>query len=367
MVPGDHFEPYKGEPDKRRLISTLKKKPVDRVPNWEVLIEDKHVEKILGKYAGNTLAFGGDPAKGAGNKAERPMYPDDYIDLCNILGQDMMIFEAGFWTPFKRRDKNGNFVDSFDRSVKTRKDFEELIIDSEEQIEYAVKYLKEYREAVKRRGSKLGITCGFGCIFQTLYEFVIGFEDFMVMCLQDRVLIEEMLELSTEHFVKLAKAVIEAGADIVYPADDVAFKSGLFVKPSQFKEMWVPRMRRIMEPAVEAGLPIVFHSDGKIDDIVHDLLDMGVDGIAGIDPYCVDYSDYKKRFGKNLALFGNIDIAFPLATGTPDDVEKEVIKQMEVLKPGYGYIATSSHSIVNYVPHENFITMINAIHRYGEY
>jgi hypothetical protein len=34
---------------------------------------------------------------------------------------------------------------------------------------------------------------------------------------------------------------------------------------------------------------------------------------------------------------------------------------MEVLKPGYGYIAGSSHPVVN------FTAMINAIHRYGVY
>jgi len=40
---------------------------------------------------------------------------------------------------------------------------------------------------------------------------------------------------------------------------------------------------------------------------------------------------------------------------------------MDALKPGGGYICGSSHSIVNYVPHENFISMLNAIHRYGVY
>ena len=31
------------------------------------------------------------------------------------------------------------------------------------------------------------------------------------------------------------------------------------------------------------------------------------------------------------------------------------------------WIAASSHSIVNYIPHENFITMLNAIRKYGQY
>jgi hypothetical protein len=40
---------------------------------------------------------------------------------------------------------------------------------------------------------------------------------------------------------------------------------------------------------------------------------------------------------------------------------------MDILKPGGRWVAGSSHSIVNYIPHENFITMLNAFHKFGTY
>ena len=55
MVNSKTLDPYIGEPDVERLLSTFKRKPVDRVPNFEVLYEDQHVEKFLGKFAGNTF------------------------------------------------------------------------------------------------------------------------------------------------------------------------------------------------------------------------------------------------------------------------------------------------------------------------
>jgi len=94
---------------------------------------------------------------------------------------------------------------------------------------------------------------------------------------------------------------------------------------------------------------------------------MGVNCINPLDPYCIDYRDYKKRYGKRIALCGNIDIEFPLSKGTPEDVEKDVKEHMDVLKPGYGYVSNSSHSIVNYIPHENYIAYINSVHKYGKY
>ena len=366
MVETKRIELYKGEPDKERLLVAFKRKPVDRVPNFEILIEDKHVEKILGKYAGNTLSYGGDPAKGAGHEG-RPMYPDDFIDLCNMIGQDAMLFDGGLWTPFKRKDEDENLVSAYDKSVKSRKDFEELILDSDTQVKDTIKYIREYREAIKRRNSKIGVSCIYSCISQTLYEFVVGMNDFMMMVYEDRELVEDMLEVSTEHFVKLTKAIVEAGADFIFPADDVAFKTGLFIPPKLFKEIWVQRMARIIEPAVNAGVPVMFHSDGKIDYIVEDLIEMGVNCLNPMDPYGIDYKDYKKRYGDRLCLSGNVDIEFPLSKGTPDDIEKNVKEHMEVLKPGYGYVATCSHSIVNYIPHENVIAYINAIHKYGKY
>jgi len=86
-------------------------------------------------------------------------------------------------------------------------------------------------------------------------------------------------------------------------------------QPDIFKPMWLPRMRRIFEPVVNAGLPILFHNDGK----------------------------------------------------TVEDADRAVKQHMDVMKPGGGYVCGSSHSIVNYIPHQNLITMFNAIHKYGPY
>jgi uroporphyrinogen-III decarboxylase len=97
------------------------------------------------------------------------------------------------------------------------------------------------------------------------------------------------------------------------------------------------------------------------------LVEMGVTAIHPMDPSGIDYRDYKKRYGNRLTLFGNIDITWPLVEGSPGDVEQDVRDHMEALKPGGRWVAGSSHSIVNYIPHENLVAMFNAIHKYGAY
>jgi uroporphyrinogen decarboxylase len=359
------FKTYKGEPDIERLIRAMRRQEVDRVPNFEVLIEDKIVEQILGRSAGNTLAYGGDPAKGVVDETKvRPMYPADWVEICKIIGQDSIILEA-LWTPFKMEDRDGKIVPVSGKPVKKRKDFENLIMPGDEDIKKKMKYVREYRDAVK--GTKIGVGIVFATFVMTIYEFLMDLNDFMIDVYEDYKFIEYMFDISTEYWVRFSKALVKEKIDWCYTADDFGFKSGLFLPPDILKELWFTRYKKIMDPIREADIAIMCHSDGKIDDIVPWLIEYGVDALNPMDPYCTDYREYKKRFGDKIALWGNIDIEWPLAKGTPEDVRKDVREHMDVLKPGYGYICSSSHSIVNYIPYENFIAFINAVHEFGRY
>jgi len=360
------IEPFKGNADKKRFITTLKGEQADRVPNFEILIEDKHVTRLLGREAGNTLGVGGDAAKGS-NAAEavtRPMHAEDYAELCGIIGQDVMALEA-FWTPIKTQAPDGSIVLLNDRSFESKADLNRIIWPTEEDMEERLRYIREYVDVAKK--SDLGVVFSGFCIFQTLYEFVIGMHGCMIMMLEDPDTFCELMSRSADYYAELVKRSIQEGVDAIFCADDFAYNNGLFVRPKLFEELWRPHYDRIMAPVREAGIPLVFHSDGRIDDGVEMLLDMGVDCITPMDPSGVNYADYKKRYGSRVALHGNIDITWPLVGGTPEDVEKDVKAHMDVLKPGGRWIAGSSHSVVNYIPHENFIAMINAIHKYGGY
>ena len=178
------FEPLAAGPDIERLKAAYRGEKTDRVPNFEVLIEDQHVEKILGKPSGNTLSVGGDIAKGADETSAdmRPMYPEDYITLCNVIGQDAIALEA-LWTPIKQKKEDGTVDFMYDKSLKSRKDMDRVIWPGEPELEHVLQYVREYKKAVE--GTKIGMMMLSGCLFQTLYEFVIGMHDCMIMSLDE--------------------------------------------------------------------------------------------------------------------------------------------------------------------------------------
>jgi len=360
------FEPCELGPDIGRLVAAMRGEKTDRVPNFEILIEDEHVERILGRKAGNTLGVGGEVAKGskAGESVTRPMDPGDYIELCRGIGQDAIALES-LWTPIKQHPPDGSVCLLNDRSFKGRPDLDRVIWPDESDIARTLGYVCEYVEAA--RGTGIGVVFLCGAIWQTLYEFVIGLHDCMLMMVDDPDLMDELMSRSADYYAELIRRVIAEGVDIVYLADDFAYNKGLFVRFDMFERAWRRHYDRLMAPVRNARIPLMFHSDGKIDDAVEMLIDMGVDCLNPMDPTGVDYREYKKRYGSRLTLCGNIDITWPLVKGTPADVERDVKEHMEVLKPGGRWIAASSHSIVNYIPHENFLAMINAFHKHGAY
>jgi len=377
------FKPYQGKPDKQRIINAIKGEPVDRVPNLEALIEDKIVEMILGRHIGGaTLGNMTDRVvtKNVLDKAwkvhenlelgkeGRPIYATDFIEICEAIGQDVIRI-GEFFAPFCKIDEVGKKVMVFDRSFKNRKDIKEKLIMPTENMDY-FKWLLPYLEEYKKEAGKknIAVMVSGGDLFQQLYEFIFGIEDFSLLLYDDYSLIEELIEAGVEYWRNFSSYMVnKAGIDIISFSDDLAFKSGLFVKYDVLKKLYLDRYKKVIEPAAISGIPIWFHSDGKIYDILNDLIEMGVNCINPMEPYSMDYRFLKKKYGKNLTLMGNIDITFPLTTGTPEDVRKDVKEHMNVLKPGYRYICASSHDLPNCIPGENIVAFFDAIHEFGVY
>jgi hypothetical protein len=365
-VRSDAFEPYSGKPDKRRLIATYRGEPTDRVPNFEVLIEDHHITRILGRSAGDTLGVGGEVAKGAsaGEAVRRPMYPQDYLEVCRVIGQDCICLEC-MWTPIRQRCADGSLKSLFDRSLKSRNDLSRVVWPGEQDLQRTLGYLREYVQAA--RGTGIGVVLGGASMFQTLYEFVIGLHDCLILSVEDPGFLAELMERSADYYEQLFRRAVAEGVDLLLLGDDFAFNGGLFMPLATFERLWRPAYERIMAPALAAGIPIKFHSDGRLDEAMEMLIDMGFSCINPLDPSGIDCRDYKRRYGRRVALSGGIELTFPLIQGTPQDVEEFIDKLCADLKPGGRWEAASSHSIVNYIPPENFTTMINAIHKYGRY
>jgi uroporphyrinogen-III decarboxylase len=134
--------------------------------------------------------------------------------------------------------------------------------------------------------------------------------------------------------------------------------------PKIFREHFLPRMKRVAE---KIRIPWIYHSDGNLMPILDDLLTLGMNGLANIEPNAMDILELKKKYGTRICLVGNIDLHYTLTQGTPDETEAEVKKRIEEIGPGGGYILASSNSLTPYCKPENVLAMNRALLKYGFY
>ena len=62
-----------------------------------------------------------------------------------------------------------------------------------------------------------------------------------------------------------------------------------------------------------------------------------------------------------------MDTQSALQCGTPASVREEVRRVIEILGPGGGYMAAAVHTVMNDVPPENVLAMVDAVQEFGKY
>jgi len=226
---------------------------------------------------------------------------------------------------------------------------------------YAIEDIEKY---LPKKMRVIGWTSG-------IYEYVVwlmGYENFCFALKDNSGLIKKMFEqvgsLLTGLFEYMTKFNI-IGA--LWLADDLAYTNGLLWSPKPMRRLLFPWYVKISSIAKKAGLPLIFHSDGKLWDIMDDLINIGFNALHPIEPKAMDICEVRRKVGHNLCLIGNIDLGYTLTRGTPDEVEAEVKNRIRDLAPGGGYCVGSSNSIPDYVPLKNYNAMIEATFRYGKY
>lgn len=161
----------------------------------------------------------------------------------------------------------------------------------------------------------------------------------------------------------IQQIVVPARPDFVLFDGDCAYKNGLMVRPDVFRELTFERTKGTVELLREAGILYTFHSDGKVDDFMPMLIELGFAGVHGIEAQANDLADIKRRFGRHITLIGNMDVVF-LSKATVDQVREATENMLRTGCPGGRYIAACNTSPLDYIPEENYLAMAEVIRNF---
>lgn len=155
--------------------------------------------------------------------------------------------------------------------------------------------------------------------------------------------------------------------NISYVAEDFGGQETLLFSPQMIKTFLIPRMKRMIDLAHEAGAYAFFHSDGAIREIIPAMLKAGIDVLNPIQWRSpgMERAALKRDFGDHVVFHGGVDNQQTLPFGSVEDVREEVITNIELLGADGGYILAPCHNIQVISPPENVVAMYEAGYEFG--
>lgn len=159
--------------------------------------------------------------------------------------------------------------------------------------------------------------------------------------------------------------------DIIKIGDDLGTQESLMISPKMYRQMLKPiHADFISFIKSRTKAKVMFHSDGDVVPLIEDFIEIGVDILNPIQTSAGSMSDLpalKRRYGDNMVFCGGIDSHRILPFGSVEDVRQEVQRVMQILGPGGGYLLGAVHTVMNDVPPENVLAMVDAVKEFGRY
>jgi uroporphyrinogen-III decarboxylase len=333
---------------RERVLAALRRRAPDRVPYCELGVDRSLAQRLLGWGA---------PATQASNLEANAYTVDEAKALAAFLRLDNItyVLRAPVYA-HKEAGRDGRLFYG-DGLIKTAADLPRLELpDPSDDSLYAgaEAFLREKGDYSVWFVTRVGI-------FPTMLS--LGTENFCTALYDDRPFVETVLDRYVDWIVVVAERVCRMGFDVFASTDDMAFNTAPFFSPAVFRELVLPRYRRVAE---KITLPWIIHSDGNILPFADDLISVGVIGLHPNERGAVDIRQVKRTYGDRVCVLGNVDLNL-LGMGSPDAVDQEVHDLIRDVGPGGGYIVTSGNSLAGYLLPDNVLALSRAVQRYGRY
>lgn len=344
------------QPDYRRFLDAMWRREPDRVPIAELGIDPPVKEKLLGR-----------PVCGV----------KDDVDFWYRAGYDYIYLRPAYEFPHTMPSimttgapKYGGEQAHKERSVSIMGPgviSGMADIDAYSWPDPATEtYYTPLAEAAACMPEGMGLVSGVGGIFTRTW-MLMGFERFCFALNEEPDFVAAIFRRVGDIQLAVLKRVMKTRRLVaVWYGDDLAYTESMMVSPTIYRKHLFPWMEEFASIAHAAGMPFIFHSDGKLWDIIPDLIALGSNGLHPIEPKAMDISEVKAKYGHKLALIGNIDMDL-LVRGTPQQVKAQVRQRIKDLAPGGGYAVGANPGIAYYVRLENYNALREAVFEYGRY
>jgi len=131
--------------------------------------------------------------------------------------------------------------------------------------------------------------------------------------------------------------------DGFFMVEDLGWNLSLLISPGHWRRILRPAVVRLGEYLARHDIAFWIHSDGAIAPLLDDLIECGVQALNPLEVTAgCDSVEVRRRYGRRLALYGNIDVKKML--GPRAQLEAEIRRKAPLARQG-GFIMHSDHSV----------------------
>ncbi|MCX7590614.1 MAG: hypothetical protein N2255_03190 [Kiritimatiellae bacterium] len=202
--------------------------------------------------------------------------------------------------------------------------------------------------------------------FAEYLTWLMGYETLCYALYEQR----DLVRAIAERLEALYKSCLEIALQfervrIVWGSDDMGFRSGPLIAPTDLREFVFPGHKKMAEMCHKAGRPYILHSCGNLEVIMEELIRyVGIDGKHSFEDTIEDVRIAKRKYGNRTALLGGIDVDF-LCRASESEIRRRVRDTLDVCLPGGGYCLGTGNSVANYIPVRSYLVMLDEGRRYS--
>ncbi len=329
------------EPDRPRLVEYLVNAPVM-----------KAVIEMMDRQWVNSGA----------DIASKTAYLDNFIAFWHYLGYDFVRIELAMNFPRPSRpggDSGRVYSETAVGAITSWQEYEEYPWpDPRESDFFSYEYVNE------NLPDGMGmISCHAGGIYEHLSS-IMGYETLCMALFEQPDLVEaisqrigSLMEVYYERLLQLERLIV------VFPGDDMGFRSATMISPTHLRQYTLPWHNKFASMAHKAGLPYFLHSCGNLNEIMPDLIDdVQIDAKHSFEDAIIPMAEFKKQWGHKIGVLGGVDID-KLTRLSPEQLRVYVREIIDECAPGGRFAIGSGNSIPDYIPVENYLTMVDEVLR----
>lgn len=243
------------------------------------------------------------------------------------------------------------------RNAKTLKEIEDFPYPNVDG--YTDEHMKE---AIDKAHKNKNVTaCSIVHMYEDSWQ-IRGYTEFLMDMIENPEICEYILDKIVERNLKRAVAAAKAGVDILISGDDVANQRDLMFSQELWRKFIKPRWEKVYLAAkkIKPDIQIWYHSDGNIESIIPELIEIGVTILNPVQPECLDPVKIKGKYGKHIVIDGTIGTQTTMPFGTADEVKQIIMERKEKLGYDGALILSPTHVLEPEVPIDNVIAFIEA-------